>query len=210
MTKPLTCTDPIISFKNFESIKQTEENQTCLQAKGEIVLRDFNLVATTYRRIERNACSELRYLLEQAGDSAAVVEKSGVAGLITAKTVLDPIEAVKRLREILLERPYEFRYLLRVIPIEKIVRTDLREIEGVTKELGARISENEAFRVTVEKRFTTLHTNEIIEIAASSIKRKADLKKPDKILLIQVIGKLTGISLIKPNDILSVLKEKML
>lgn len=174
------------------------------------MLRDFNLVATTYRRIERNACSELRYLLEQAGDSAAVVEKSGVAGLITAKTVLDPIEAVKRLREILLERPYEFRYLLRVIPIEKIVRTDLREIEGVTKELGARISENEAFRVTVEKRFTTLHTNEIIEIAASSIKRKADLKKPDKILLIQVIGKLTGISLIKPNDILSVLKEKML
>ncbi len=190
--------------------RKTEENQTCLQATGEIVLRDFNLVATTYRRIERNACSELRYLLEQAGDSAAVVEKSGVAGLITAKTVLDPIEAVKRLREILLERPYEFRYLLRVIPIEKIVRTDLREIEGVTKELGARISENEAFRVTVEKRFTTLHTNEIIEIAASSIKRKADLKKPDKILLIQVIGKLTGISLIKPNDILSVLKEKML
>jgi tRNA(Ser,Leu) C12 N-acetylase TAN1 len=37
-----------------------------------------------------------------------------------------------------------------------------------------------------------------------------DLEKPDKVLLVEVVGKFTGVSLIKPELILSVLKEKML
>jgi tRNA(Ser,Leu) C12 N-acetylase TAN1 len=36
------------------------------------------------------------------------------------------------------------------------------------------------------------------------------LENPDKILLIEVIGGLTGMSLIKPSDVLAVVKEKML
>ena len=73
-----------------------------------------------------------------------------------------------------------------------------------------RIGENETFRVTVEKRFTALHSKDIIEAAAGDIKRRADLENPDKILLIEVIGALTGLSLLKPIDILAVVKEKML
>jgi tRNA(Ser,Leu) C12 N-acetylase TAN1 len=37
-----------------------------------------------------------------------------------------------------------------------------------------------------------------------------DLDKPDKVLLVEVVGKFSGISLVKPDLILSVLKEKML
>jgi tRNA(Ser,Leu) C12 N-acetylase TAN1 len=36
------------------------------------------------------------------------------------------------------------------------------------------------------------------------------LETPDKILLIEVLGGLTGMSLIKPTDVLAVIKEKML
>ena len=68
----------------------------------------------------------------------------------------------------------------------------------------------ETFRVTVEKRFTTLHTKDLIEAAAGDIKQKADLKNPDKILLIEVLGALTGLSLLKPRRYLAVVKEKML
>jgi len=174
------------------------------------VLKDFNLIATTSRRNEREACSELRYLLGEIGDSASVVDKTGVSGLIVSKTASDPFMVIEKLRNILHEHPYEFRYLLRIIPIEKVVRTDLDEIQNTATELSAKIGENESFRVTVEKRFTSTSTREIIEASAAKIERKVSLHNPDKILLIEVIGGLTGISVVKPNDILVVMKEKML
>jgi len=174
------------------------------------MLRDFNLLATTFRGSESDACSELWYLLGEVGDSAATVDRTGVAGLIAAKTAFNPFDVIEKLRKILHERPYEFRYTLRVIPIEKVVRTDLREIQRAATELGSKIREEETFRVTVEKRFTETPTRDIIEAAAANIERKVNLNNPNKIILIEVVGGLTGISVINPNEILVVLKEKML
>ena len=77
-------------------------------------------------------------------------------------------------------------------------------------ELAVKIGETETFRVTVEKRFTSLHTKDLIEAAAGDLKQKADLENPNKILLVEVLGALTGLSLLEPSDILAVIKEKML
>ena len=175
------------------------------------MINDFNLLATTSRGNERPMCNELLYLLqEQLGDAEAQVSKTKVRGLIVGKTRLDPCSVIEKFRAILNERPYEFRYALRILPIERVVSSDLEEIKHATAELATRIEANETFRVTVEKRFTTLHSKDIIEAAAGDIKRKADLENPDKILLIEVLGALTGLSLLKPIDILAVVKEKML
>ena len=175
------------------------------------MINDFNLLATTSRGNERPMCNELLYLLkEELGDAQAEASKTKIRGLIVAKTTLDPCAVIEKFRAILKERPYEFRYALRILPIERVVPTDLEEIKRVTAELAARIGEEETFRVTVEKRFTTLHSRDIIEVAAADIKRKADLENPDRILLIEVLGGLTGVSLLRPSDILAVLKEKML
>jgi len=171
------------------------------------MLRDFNLLVTTTRGNEDNACSEIWYLLKEIGDEKAEVDKTGVSGLIAAKTSIDPFEVIAKFREILRERPYEFRYSLRIIPIERVVKTRLEEIAKVAEELAPRIGENETFRITVEKRFTEISTKDVIEAAASKIERKVNLEKPDKILLIEIVGGLTGISLIKPEDIISVSKE---
>ncbi len=173
-----------------------------------MVLKDFKLLITTARGDEDNACSEIWYLLKEVGDEAAIVDRTNVAGLIAAKTSLDPFEVIKRFRDVLRERPYEFRYSIRIIPIEKVVPTDLNEIERVATEMGGRIGKDETFRVTVEKRYTSLSTRDIIEAAASNIERKVDLTKPDRILLVEVVGSITGISLIKPDDVLSVTREK--
>ena len=175
------------------------------------MINAFNLLATTSRGNERPMCNELNYLLkEQLGDAEAQVSKTKIRGLIVGKTTLDPYAVIEKFRNILKERPYEFRYALRILPIERVVSTDLDEIKRATAELAARIGEDETFRVTVEKRFTALHSKDFIEAAASDIKRKADLANPDRILLIEVLGGLTGLSLLKPNDVLAVVKEKML
>ena len=172
---------------------------------------DFNLIITTLRSTERQACSEMNYLLkDELGDPKPLIEKTGIRGLLIAKISLDPLEVIEKLRKMIHEYPYRLRYALRVIPIQKVVDTNLDEIRRVSLELGKKIGEDSSFRVTIEKRFTSLHSRDLIEAAASEIKRKINLSKPDFVLLIEVLGELTGISLIKPQDILAVTKEKML
>jgi tRNA acetyltransferase TAN1 len=175
------------------------------------MIKGFNLIATTSRGNERPMINEILYLLkDELGDTQAQAAKTKIRGLIVAKTTLDPYIVLEKLHVVLKERPYEFRYALRILPIERVVPTDLEEIKRATAELAAKISENETFRVTVEKRFTALHTKDLIEVAVVDIKQKANLKNPDKILLIEVLGASTGVSLLKPSDILAVVKEKML
>jgi tRNA acetyltransferase TAN1 len=155
--------------------------------------------------------NEILFLLkDQLGDPDAAAVKTGVRGIIVARTSLDPYVAVEKLRELLSERPYEFRFALRIIPIERVVPTELEALKQASLELAQRIGENETYRITIEKRFTTLHSMDIISAIASEIKQKADMKNPNKILLIEIMGALTGLSLVKPHEIISVLKEKML
>lgn len=175
------------------------------------MINGFNLIATTSRGNERPMINEILYLLkEEIGDSEAQAAKTKIRGLIVAKTTHDPLTVIEKFHALLKERPYEFRYALRILPIDQVVPTDLAKIKESTAELARKISENETFRVTVEKRFTTLHTKDLIEAAAGDIKNRVNLENPDKILLVEVLGALTGLSLLKPSDILGVVKEKLL
>jgi tRNA acetyltransferase TAN1 len=173
-----------------------------------MVMEDFNLLVSTSKGNENNACSEIWFLLGELGDREALVDRTEVSGLIVAKTKLDPFKVVEGLRKILRERPWEIRYVLKVIPIEIVVRTRIDEIKRAAASLHHKILENEKFRVTIEKRHSDISTKDIINAAVENLNRKVDLNNPDKIILIEVLGRLTGISIIKPNDILSVTKEK--
>ncbi len=173
-----------------------------------MVVKDFNLLATTARGNEEDACSEIWYLLGDMGDSTVKVDKTGITGLIAAKTKFNPFEVIEKFRNILKDRPYEFRYTLRLIPIEKVVRTDVGEIQMAVMELCSKIAEGETFRVTVEKRFTNTSTKDIVMATAANIERHVNLNHPDRVVLIEVVGGLTGVSVIKPQDILSIVKEK--
>jgi tRNA acetyltransferase TAN1 len=174
------------------------------------MLKEFNLLASTSRGYEKYARSELRFLFEKIGDTSPTIERTGVSGLIAVKTNLDAIDAIRQFRTILIQSPYEFRFILRIIPIERVVSTDLELIQQAVAELSIKIGENETFRVTVEKRFTTTHTKDIIEKVAVNVKRKVNLTQPDKIILIEIVGGLTGVSVVKPEDVVSVQKEKLL
>jgi len=172
------------------------------------LLSDFNLVVSTSRGNERNTCSEMWYLLGEVGDRGSAIETTGVIGLVVAKTKLDPIKAVSDLRGLLKERPWEFKYTLKLVPVQKVVQAQLSDIEAAALDLATGIGEKDKFRVTVEKRHTDLASKTIIDRVAKKIERTVDLDDPDKVVLIEVIGQLAGVSLIKPSDVLSVEREK--
>lgn len=170
----------------------------------------FNLLVSTTRSGGKWACAELLKILKELGDDEAVVDETAIRGLIFGKTNLDPFEVVHKMRSLLKETPWMFRSVLKVIPIEKVIRTDVGEIVDAVSTLAHKIGADEVFRVTVEKRHTALSTKDIILAVASKIVNEVDLEKPDKIVLVEILGNVTGISILKPEDIFSIVKEKKL
>ena len=174
------------------------------------MLKDFNLLVSTSRGNERNTCSEMWYLIGEAGDRTAVVERTQMIGLVVARTKIEPVTAIDRLRSLLLERPWEFRYTLKVTPITGTVASDPKEIADFAAKLSETMKKDEKYRITVEKRRTSISGRALIDAVAERIDREVDLDEPDKIVLIQIVGEITGVSVIPPDKILSVEREKRL
>ena len=114
----------------------------------------INLIVTCARHLEGDTEDELIDILDKLGDSDVKIAVSNMSGIITVETKLDPIEVVRKMKEMLLDEPWSIRYCLRVIPVQKVVETNIDEI--------------------------------------------------NKIILIEILGIVTGISILKNSDILSV------
>lgn len=168
----------------------------------------MNLIVTCARNLEGEAEEEIMDILDELGDPDVKISVSNMSGIITVQTKLDPIEVVGKMKEILLDEPWSIRYCLRVIPIQKIVETNLEKIEEGISSISDKIEDNESYRILIEKRNSDISSKEIITNIANQIKNKVSLDFPDKIILIEILGIVTGISLIKKSDILSLEKTK--
>ncbi|PUA31894.1 MAG: hypothetical protein B9J98_05215 [Candidatus Terraquivivens tikiterensis] len=163
----------------------------------------FNLIVTTLRGMEPLSASELADILNRMGDPSPRIEQTRISGLLTAKTSLNPVEVVERLKELVEKEPWLLRNIQRVIPVEEVVETNVEKIAEVAHRLSQSIPADHTFRVTVEKRHTQLSSKEIIEAVATKVNRKVNLEKPDWIILVEVLGGLTGISVIRPDQVFS-------
>ena len=147
-------------------------------------------------------------MLEKMGDLEPTISITNMSGILTAETKLDPIEVIKRIKEMILDEPWSIRYCLRIIPIQKVTETKIESIEEGISELLKLISNEESYRISIEKRNSNISSQDVISRIANKIKNKVSLEFPDKIVLIEVLGNKTGISIVKKADILSVEKTK--
>ena len=168
----------------------------------------MNLIITCARHLEPETEEELRDILEEFGDSDVKVTITNMSGILTAETKLDPVEVVRKIKEMLLDEPWSVRYCLRIIPIQKVIESKIEEIEKSVAGLSNQISDDESYRISIEKRNSDLSSQEIITKIADKIKNKVSLEFPDKVLLIEILGNKTGISILKKSDILSTEKTK--
>ena len=168
----------------------------------------MNLIITCARHLEEDTEEELRDILDELGDSEIEVSISDMSGILTAQTKLDPIEVVKKMKEILLDQPWSIRYCLRIIPIQKVIETKIELIEKAISNISNQILDGETYRILIEKRNSDISSKEIITKIAHEIKNKVSLDFPDKIILIEILGGMTGISILKEADILSIEKTK--
>jgi tRNA acetyltransferase TAN1 len=168
----------------------------------------MNLIITCPRHFEPETEDELISILEEFGDSDAKITITNMSGILTAETKLDPIETVRKIKEMLLDEPWSVRYCKRIIPIQKVIESKIEEIEKSVGELSNQMLEEETYRISIEKRNSELSSKEIITKIANKIKNKVSLEFPDKVLLIEILGNKTGVSILKKSDILSTEKIK--
>ncbi len=176
---------------------------------SEISLPDFNLLISTRRGMEKQCSSELWSLLRYLNIPEESIVSSDFPGLILAKVGVDPVEFVERLRKYAEENPWDIRLILKVVPIQRVVATDVEAIAEAASELAEKsIAPNETYRITVRRRGSHIESKTVIDAVASKIRRKVDLTSPDKVVQIEVLGWFTGISVIKPEHVVSIEKIK--
>jgi tRNA acetyltransferase TAN1 len=173
-----------------------------------MALMNFNLIASTFRYGEEDAQEELLDLLEILGDNEPESQITDINGIVVAYTNLELFQVINSLRELVKNEPWQIRYVLRLLPIESVVHTRLEDIGSAAKNLTPKMHSQDTFRITVERRHTFISSADIIATVGRQINNKVDLKNPDWIVLIEIIGAFTGISVLKSNQIFSSVIEK--
>jgi tRNA(Ser,Leu) C12 N-acetylase TAN1 len=150
------------------------------------------------------ARDEVMRVLERLGDSHPVIAKSGVPGIAVVHTALDAREVVRRCQEIAASER-AFRFAIKWVPVDCWAQTDLDAIKKVIDEdLVPRIGPGEAFAMRVEKRrWERYHTAEIVAHLTAGIDRPVNLRQPDRIIRLDVLGERTALSLLAPDEIFS-------
>ena len=168
----------------------------------------MNLIVTCPRHFEADAREEIRGILNELGDETPAIFLTGMVGILTVESKLDPIKILTKIREKIKEEPWTLRYLRRLIPVEKSVSSDVETIVDESIILASKIEKEKTYRITIEKRNSNISSMDLISKIAGGISNKVNLENPHFVLLIEIIGNHTGISLLKSKDILSIEKEK--
>ncbi|MBI4018083.1 MAG: THUMP domain-containing protein [Candidatus Aenigmarchaeota archaeon] len=167
-----------------------------------------NLLVTYEPAHRSRAMQEVRLLLEEI-DEKAEFEESDSEGVFLL-SVSDSKHVVRRLAGLCNDDPEKFKYTQRWVPLEKWVSSDVEQIATALAEMNDRIDDGEKWKMDLAKRgYDSLSTTELIKRLTESIdKPKVDLKNPDKIVKVEILGSKAAIALLNSGELLEVAKMK--
>ena len=168
----------------------------------------MNLIVTCARHFEDDASEEISEILEELGDDNPHVTISDMSGILYIKTNVDPVSVTRTIKEKISDEPWSIRYCLRIIPIQETVSTELEKIVECVQKYQNIIKSDETYRITIEKRNSSISSMDIISKIAENIPSKVSLENPNWVILIEILAENTGISIVKESDIVSLEREK--
>lgn len=173
-------------------------------------MKNFNLLVSTPRYNEIEARSELWFTLLMCGDTYPIISGIPFPGLITALTNLSKNQVISDIKKIMKNNPNFFQFILKIIPINFICETDIKTINYIIQENYENyIDEGDTFRITLKRRHhEKIERTNFIEVIAKDINNKVNLENPDKIIRIEILGDICGISFLEKNDIIKVKKKE--
>ena len=168
----------------------------------------MNLIITCARNLESETKNEIRKILDELGDQEPEIVNVGMRGILMVDTIIEPSKIIDCVKNKIIEEPWSIRYCLRVIPIQSLTETNIDKIKENVIKLKDSIQKNDSYRITIEKRNTSISSSEIITEVAKIFPNKVSLNQPDWVVLIEIIGNETGISILKNDELFSLDKAK--
>ena len=168
----------------------------------------MNLIITCARSLESETKNEISKILDELGDQEPEILNVGMRGILMANTIIEPSKIIDYVKNKMIEEPWLIRYCLRIIPIQMITETEIDKIKQNVIKLKDTIQKNDSYRITIEKRNTDISSTEIITEIANIFPNKVSLNQPDWIVLIEILGNDTGISILKDDELFSLDKAK--
>jgi tRNA acetyltransferase TAN1 len=168
----------------------------------------LNLIITYARNLESETKNEIRKILDELGDQEPEILNVGMRGILMVNTIIEPSKIIDCVKNKIIEEPWLIRYCLRIIPIQRMTDTEIDKIKQNVIKLKNTIQKNDSYRITIEKRNTSISSSEIITEVAKIFPNKVSLNQPDWVVLIEIIGNETGISILKNDELFSLDKAK--
>ena len=142
----------------------------------------MNLIITCARNLESETKNEIKKILGELGDQKPEILNVGMRGILMVDTIIEPSKIIDWVRSKIVEEPWLIRYCLRIIPIQSITETNMDKIKQNVIKLKDSIQKNDSYRITIEKRNTSIS--------------------------IEILGDKTGISILKDSELFSLDKSK--
>jgi len=168
----------------------------------------LNLLVTCARNLETETKKEIEKILDDLGDQQSEILNVGMRGILMVNTNVEPSKIITWIKDKVVEEPWLIRYCLRMIPIQIITETKMSKITENIIELKNVIKQNDSYRITIEKRNTDMSSTEMITEIAKIFPNEVSLNQPDWIVLIEILGDNTGISILKDSEMFSLDKAK--
>ncbi|MBI2144647.1 hypothetical protein HYU17_05910 [Candidatus Woesearchaeota archaeon] len=168
-----------------------------------------NMIVTFDPNHKGTAELELREVLKQVGEKPQIGQTE-VEGLFKV-AVSNARAASARVRSLCRSNPNLFSVTHHYTPIDKWCPSDVPAMQKVINAVSEGIGQNEKWKMGMNKRhWDKLEGVQLIVKLTDVVNRKnVDLNSPDKIIQVEIIGKETGIALLKPSEIVDVAKEKV-
>ncbi|MCR8433566.1 MAG: THUMP domain-containing protein [Crenarchaeota archaeon] len=174
-----------------------------------IVPFNTRFLVTCQQRYELDAASEVWHCLYVSGYGEDIevhfIRKydRAIAGLIAIVFNGDPIEAIEKMRNYLLKKPWILRYTHKIIPVEFVTNSIDALLTFIHDKARLRIKEDDHWRISISKRASKISSKKLIEQIAHTISwGKVSLQNPQWIVNVEVVRDVFLASLIKPEWII--------
>jgi hypothetical protein len=176
------------------------------------------------RHRTRDALSEAWYVFSEYLGLEPRRRQCRIPGLAIIEVDQDILEVMSKIRHFVMNNRPSFLACLTFTPLHMLFKLPRRskdsweEYEGSSEQYSPIVSslkslihlvkEEETWRVTVRKRYSSLRSQDIITAVVEnlSLPGPVDLTNPEKILRIEILGSDCGVSIHKPNDVISLPK----
>jgi len=163
-----------------------------------------NLIITFDPTKTESAKIEINSRLAEISEKPAI---SKIEDGLAIMTVKDAKKAVSQLKKIAIKDKKKFSSTYHWIPVDVWCKAKIPDMQKAVKEIQAGIAKDEKWKMDIGRHKTELHERDmIVKLTEVIDKPNVDLSSPKKILKVEVVGDKCAVSLLKPEEYLSVAK----